>query len=261
MRVDRELVARGLAPSRSRAQRWIADGRVEICHGDVWQPVTSPSQSCHEHDPMRVAAVAEEFVSRAGLKLAAAIDAAKLDVIGKVCIDIGASTGGFTDCLLQRGAAKVVCVDVGHKQLAPRLQLDKRVINFEGMNARELSPDFVGHSGGAGFDFVVMDVSFISQLKILPALLPLFSDGGVLVTLVKPQFELGRSALGKGGVVRDESLYAPLQEKMTAEMERLGLSVTHYLDSPIEGGDGNREFLLVARAEATSARPTPAQNS
>lgn len=247
MRIDRELVERGLAPSRSRAQQWIADGRVELQRGEEWAAVNSASQRCQPEQALRVLSVTEDYVSRAGYKLAAALDAAAIDARGLCCLDVGASTGGFTDCLLQRGAARVVCVDVGHDQLASEIAADPRVQNHEGINARELDSQFLLRAEVTAFDLIVMDVSFISQRKLYPTVLPLLAAGGVFIALVKPQFELGRSALGKGGVVQDAALYPPLEADMRAAITGYGLRVSDYLPSPITGGDGNREFLLVAR--------------
>ncbi len=240
------LVERGLASSRTQAQRWISEGRVSVSEGGRQSLVSKPGQKLSDTVEFSVAADdSDRYVSRGGLKLAAALEAAALDVSGLTAIDVGASTGGFTDCLLQAGAAGVVCVDVGRDQLAEKLRGDARVINYEGINARELPRELLEHAP-QGFDLAVMDVSFISQTKILPSLLPLLREGGHLLSLVKPQFEAGREYIGKGGIVRDESVYAEVEARVRQCCAELGMSVSHYIDSPIRGGDGNREFLLVA---------------
>jgi len=163
-------------------------------------------------------------------------------------LDVGISTGGFTDCLLQAGATRVVGVDVGHGQLAARLQDDPRVLLREGINARQLdAAELLPLNDGQPFDLAVMDVSFISQTLVLPVLAPLLKPGGLLLSLVKPQFEVGREGISKGGIVRDPALYAGVQERVTATAREAGFTPLDWFDSPIAGGDGNREFFLYAR--------------
>jgi 23S rRNA (cytidine1920-2'-O)/16S rRNA (cytidine1409-2'-O)-methyltransferase len=181
------------------------------------------------------------YVSRGGIKLAAALDDFQVDVRGKTCLDVGASTGGFTDCLLQRGAARVIALDVGHGQLDWRLRNDPRVTVMEEVNARHLKPDDIG----VLVDLITCDVSFISATMILPVLPPLLAPGGVMIVLVKPQFEVGRGEVGKGGIVRDRALQLAACAKVAGAASELGFHVS-IMDSPIEGAEGNREFLLYA---------------
>ena len=190
----------------------------------------------------------DHYVSRAGYKLQHALSLSGVSVEGALCLDIGQSTGGFTDCLLQGGARHVVGVEVGHEQLVPRLRNDSRVTCLEGVNARDLPKQtLLQCSGDAKFDIAVMDVSFISQTKILPGLVEWIASGGFLLSLVKPQFELGAEAIGKGGLVKDASLYQSLEQQFFALGGELGLKTQVYSESPITGGDGNREFLWVAQ--------------
>ncbi|WNZ57552.1 TlyA family RNA methyltransferase [Microbulbifer sp. MKSA007] len=178
--------------------------------------------------------------------MAAILDQTGLNPSGWHALDVGCSTGGFSDCLLQRGAASVVGVDVGRDQLAQKLLDDPRMYLFEGVNARHLEASQIAPHGDAGFDAIVMDVSFISQALILPQLPALLKPSGQLLSLVKPQFEVGPEGIGKGGLVRDAKYYPEVHERITALCEDLGLEVKEYIDSPIKGGDGNREFLLWA---------------
>jgi 23S rRNA (cytidine1920-2'-O)/16S rRNA (cytidine1409-2'-O)-methyltransferase len=188
---------------------------------------------------------ADRYVSRGGLKLAGALAHTGLEVAGWVCLDVGQSTGGFTDCLLQAGAARVVGVDVGHGQLHPRLRGDPRVLCLEGVNARGLGPADLGNARPAGgFDLIVADASFISLTLLLPRFPALLRPGGQVLALVKPQFEVGPEGVGKGGLVRDPALYAGVEEKLRAACGYCGLRVRDWFDSPIAGGDGNREFFL-----------------
>jgi 23S rRNA (cytidine1920-2'-O)/16S rRNA (cytidine1409-2'-O)-methyltransferase len=209
-------------------------------------------------------------VSRGGLKLEAALKQTGLNVAGLQCLDVGQSTGGFTDCLLQQGAAFVVGVDVGSAQLHPKLRADPRVLCVEGINARALdAADLVaayedstgadgqfdieeGEDTQAGdfepeFDLIVADLSFISQTLVLPAVVPLLKAGGTLLTLVKPQFELQPGQVGKGGIVKDAAMYVVVEQRLREACAELGLTVTAWFDSPIAGGDGNREFFIAAR--------------
>ncbi|GGO87325.1 TlyA family rRNA (cytidine-2'-O)-methyltransferase [Marinobacterium nitratireducens] len=248
-RLDMLLVDRGDASSRTHAQRLIKDGRVKARIGATWQAITKPGLKLAADTPLEVTPDPQDrFVSRGALKLQGALERCRIEVRDRVAIDVGQSTGGFTDCLLQAGAARVVGIEVGHDQLDARLRQDPRVLCYEGMNARELpAGELLAHCrDDLGFDLAVMDVSFISQTKILPSLAPLIRPGGLLVSLVKPQFEVGPGGIGKGGIVRDESLYAQVERDIRDCCEALGLRVRDYFPSPIKGGDGNTEFLLQA---------------
>ncbi|MDQ1524087.1 MAG: rRNA (cytidine1920-2-O)/16S rRNA (cytidine1409-2-O)-methyltransferase [Pyrinomonadaceae bacterium] len=237
-RIDKLLVVRGLAPSRARAQALVMAGLVLV--GE--QRVEKSSESFAPDALIRVRGSddpAARYVGRGGLKMEAALAAFDLDPRDLVCLDVGASTGGFTDCLLQHGARRIVAVDVGHNQLDWRIRNDPRVEVREGVNARYLRPeDFETR-----FDLVVMDVSFISATKVLPALVPLLNERGRLVLLIKPQFEVGRGEVGKGGIVSDASQHARVIEEVNRAALDLGLARRGLIDSPIKGADGNREFL------------------
>lgn len=307
MRIDQLLVQRGLASTRSQAQRLISDG-VQWLQGDVWRQVAKNGDDVPPDAEIKLLDDSEaRYVSRGGLKLEAALKHVGLPVQGLQCLDVGQSTGGFTDCLLQRGAAMVVGVDVGSAQLHPQLRADPRVLCVEGCNARALDAadliaayeDSIGATGpfdfadeefddaeqdllgplddatqqavggefdqadvadvpSAGlissdgafapeFDLIVADLSFISQTLVLPAVVPLLKAGGTLLTLIKPQFELQPGQVGKGGIVKDASLYLLVEQRLRKTFAELGLTVTHWFDSPIAGGDGNREFFICAR--------------
>ena len=238
--MDRLLVERGLAPSRTRAQALVMAGLVLV--GE--QRVEKPSETYPPDAPLRVRGSedpAARYVGRGGLKLEKALAEFGVDVGGSVCLDVGASTGGFTDCLLQHGARRVVALDVGHNQIAWRLRTDARVEVREGVNARNLRPEDFAER----FDLVTVDVSFISATKILPALVPLLKDAGRVVVLVKPQFEVGRGEVGKGGVVRDPAQHARVVEEVNACALALGLRSRGVTESPVTGADGNREFLAL----------------
>ena len=241
-RADHLLVSSGLAASRTAAQRLIAAGRVRWS-GAV---VAKPAQELPSPEGLEVAAdPADRYVSRGGFKLAGALAATGVTVAGRTCLDVGQSTGGFTDCLLQAGAARVVGVDVGHGQLHPRLAGDPRVTASEGINCRALAAGDLGPvMPAAGFDLIVGDVSFISLTLVLPQLPALLAAGGDLLLLVKPQFEVGPGGIGKGGIVRDPALYAEVEAKLRHCAADLSLTVRAWLDSPITGGDGNREFFI-----------------
>jgi 23S rRNA (cytidine1920-2'-O)/16S rRNA (cytidine1409-2'-O)-methyltransferase len=241
-RVDALLVAQHLAPSRTAAQCLIKEGRVSWAGG----PVAKPAMELPEETPLTVAAdPGAHYVSRGGLKLAGALAQTGLSVGGKRCLDVGQSTGGFTDCLLQAGARHVVGVDVGHGQLHPQLRSDPSVTTLQGINCRTLiAADLGAAFPDGGFDLIVGDLSFISLTLILPQLPPLLATHGDLLLLVKPQFEVGPGKLGKGGIVKDPALYAEVEEKLRACAQTLGLKVRAWLDSPIAGGDGNREFFI-----------------
>ncbi len=246
LRVDSLLVERGLAPSRTAAQRLISAGRVTADGA----PVAKAALELPECAALAVSADdADRYISRGGLKLAGALRHAGLDPRGMRCLDVGQSTGGFTDCLLQAGAAAVCGVEVGHGQLHPRLADDPRVRCLEGLNARDLAPqDLTDALPAAGFDLLVCDASFISLRLLMPRWPALLRPGGQVVALVKPQFEVGPQGLGKGGIVRDASLYPQLETTIRAAARAAGLEVHDYFDSPITGTDGNREFFIHASA-------------
>lgn len=235
MRADAYLVANGYAPSRARAKEWIENGAV-LCSG---KPIAKPSQ---EILPGSEIAVLDHlpYVGRGGLKLEAALNAFQINVSGLCALDIGASTGGFTDCLLQRGAARVCAVDSGSDQLAKKLREDPRVTSMERYNARYLSSEKIGGL----VDLIVMDVSFISATYLVPLFPSLLLPGGKAICLVKPQFEVGKSALGKGGVVKDPAAHQAAIERVLKAGIAAGLTPCGLISSPISGGDGNREFLL-----------------
>ncbi|MBA2962681.1 MULTISPECIES: TlyA family RNA methyltransferase [Ramlibacter] len=244
MRADQLLVERGLAASRSQAQRLIAGG-MRWHDGRGWHAVGKNGDELPADAPVELDDAAEaRYVSRGGLKLEGALRAAGLAVTGWRCLDVGQSTGGFTDCLLQHGAAQVVGVDVGHGQLHPRVRGDARVVAIEQCNARALDAAALGVA--ADFDLAVADLSFISLTLVLPAFAPLVRAGGRLLLLAKPQFELQPGQLGKGGVVRDAALYPVVEQRLRAACAAGGLHVDGWFDSPIRGGDGNREFFLLA---------------
>jgi 23S rRNA (cytidine1920-2'-O)/16S rRNA (cytidine1409-2'-O)-methyltransferase len=243
VRADQLLVEHGLAPSRTVAQRLIEAGRVSWSGG----PVSKPSLILPTSAELAVADDdLDRYVSRGGVKLAGALAHTKLDVRGKTCLDVGQSTGGFTDCLLQAGAASVVGIDVGHGQLHARLAADPRVTCIEGINARALQESAVA---GRRFDLIVADVSFISLTLVLPQLPVLLAPGGDMLLLVKPQFEVGPEHVGKGGIVRDASLYPTVAARLRQAAAVAGLRVLDYFDSPITGTDGNREFFIWTQHE------------
>jgi 23S rRNA (cytidine1920-2'-O)/16S rRNA (cytidine1409-2'-O)-methyltransferase len=245
MRADQLLVERGLAASRSQAQRLIAAG-VQWFDGHAWHRVGKNGDEVPGQAQVELLDASESrYVSRGGLKLEGALRAAGLDVTGWTCLDVGQSTGGFTDCLLQHGAARVTGVDVGHGQLHEKLRRDPRVVAIEKLNARELRAEQIG----GPFELVTGDLSFISLTLVLPALTPLLkAAGGHLLMLVKPQFELQPGQVGKGGLVRDPALYPQVERRLRDCCESLGLAVVGWYDSPIAGGDGNREFFLHAQS-------------
>jgi 23S rRNA (cytidine1920-2'-O)/16S rRNA (cytidine1409-2'-O)-methyltransferase len=236
-RLDRLLVERGLAESREKAQALIMAGEVML-NG---QKAAKPGQSVDSEAALEVLA-RPPYVSRGGFKLAAALREFAIDVTGQTCLDIGSSTGGFTDALLQAGAAHAHAVDVGAGQLDWKLRTDPRVTVHEGINARELRFEQIGELAS----LIVCDVSFISVSLILPALVPLLQNGGQMVILIKPQFEVGKGQVGKGGIVRDPALHSAACERVERAVRELGFQ-TKVMDSPILGAEGNKEFLLHAR--------------
>lgn len=248
-RIDQLLTEKQLCKSRSQAQTFISQGKVFIFDKGLWVAVAKPSVKVSEDIEIKLELDEDDrYVSRGALKLAGALSASNLNIQGYTVLDVGQSTGGFTDCALQHGAAKVVGVEVGHDQLDRRLRERDDVVCLEGLNARHLSTQDLGeHYPEKGFDAAVMDVSFISQTKILPQLPSLIRSGGYLITLVKPQFELGKEAIGKGGIVKDQHKVQQLEADMKQLIQQLGFSVISYEKSVIKGGDGNQEFVLFAQ--------------
>ncbi len=255
MRADQLLVDRGLAASRSQAQRLIAAGVRWRVGDEAWRAVAKNGEELREGAELQLLDTAEtRFVSRGGLKLDAALDQTGIDVRGWRVLDLGQSSGGFTDCLLQRGAAAVVGVDVGQGQLHPKLIGDARVAGIEKCNARDLTERTLRDAGGdraaAPFDLIVGDLSFISQTLVWPATVPLLKPGGHLLMLVKPQFELQPEHIGKGGLVRDAASYALVEARISRACTEHGLAQHGYFESAITGGDGNREFFVWAKRSA-----------
>ena len=241
-RLDSEVLTRGLAASRERARALILAGQVRV-NG---QRVTKAGAPVAPDDQITLIEPDHPYVSRGGVKLAHALDAFGIDVSGWLALDVGASTGGFTDVLLRRGARHVVALDVGHGQLDWRLRTDPRVTVIERVNARTLSAEQLPESARA-FEIATMDVSFISARQILPAVAPLLRAGADLVVLVKPQFEAGRDEVGKGGLVRDPDVHVRVVDEVAGAASALGLSRIAMTESPITGTEGNREFLLHLR--------------
>jgi 23S rRNA (cytidine1920-2'-O)/16S rRNA (cytidine1409-2'-O)-methyltransferase len=239
-RIDKLLVDHGFAESRTKAQAMIMAGVVLVDE----QRVEKPSQQFDTNSSIRVKGSDDptsRYVGRGGLKLEAALHEFQIDVDGFVCLDVGASTGGFTDCLLQHGAEQVVAIDVGHNQIDWRLRNDRRVEVREGVNARYLQPEDFSQK----FDLAVIDVSFISVTKVLPAIVPLVRESGAIITLIKPQFEVGRGEVGGGGIVRDAAKRSRVIEEVNAAAKALGLNVVNVIESPIQGAEGNIEFLAL----------------
>ncbi|HEY2432158.1 MAG TPA: TlyA family RNA methyltransferase [Vicinamibacterales bacterium] len=241
-RLDVALVERGLVATRERARALVLAGQVQV-GGVVVSKAGHPTPADVE---ITLVKPDHPYVSRGGVKLAHALDVFGVDPTGRLAIDVGASTGGFTDVLLQRGASRVVAIDVGHGQLDWRLRTDPRVEVIERVNARTLTPDQLPPQTRA-FDLAVMDVSFISVRQVLPAIAPLLLAGADLVVLVKPQFEAGRREVHKGGLVHEPAVHARVVEEVAAAATALGLSRVATTDSPITGSEGNREFFLHLR--------------
>jgi 23S rRNA (cytidine1920-2'-O)/16S rRNA (cytidine1409-2'-O)-methyltransferase len=269
MRADLFLVEHGHAATRSQAQRLIAAGvRWRVDADAPWKPVAKNGDEIAEGAELEVLDDTEaKYISRGGLKLEGALRTAGIDVGGMRCLDIGQSTGGFTDCLLQQGAAQVVGIDVGHGQLHDSMRADARVVCIEGVNARSLTaPGLAEHLHRAAqshlpegdaddlpapepeaFDFLTGDLSFISLTLVLPAVVRLLKPAGHLLMLVKPQFELQPGQVGKGGIVRDAAHFEFVEQRLRQACADVGIDVLGWLDSPIAGGDGNREFFIQGR--------------
>jgi 23S rRNA (cytidine1920-2'-O)/16S rRNA (cytidine1409-2'-O)-methyltransferase len=234
-RLDQEIEARGLLPSRARARDAVLRGTVTV-NGIV---AKKPHQPVGPGDSITLADPASRYVSRAALKLIAGLDAGGIDPAGRTCLDLGASTGGFTQVLLERGAAKVYAVDVGHDQLHEKLRANRQVVSLEGVNGRDLTPELIPEA----IDLIVSDVSFVSILKVIDPALGLAAPKAQAVILIKPQFEVGRDHIGKGGIVSDEAAIAAAVERVEAHMAAAGWAKRFSVNSPIAGGDGNREFV------------------
>ena len=240
VRLDELLVTRGLAASRERARALVLAGDVTVDDRRIDKAGTLVAADAR----VTLRQPDHPWVGRGGLKLAHALETFGVDVTGRAVLDIGASTGGFTDVVLQRGAARVVALDVGQGQLDWRLRQDPRVVVLEGINARYLEPGQLPE-GLRVFDLVTIDVSFISLAHILPVVPPLLAEGGHVIALVKPQFEAGRQEVGKGGLVRDPAVHERVVAAVQAEALRVGLKPVAVEPSPITGAEGNREFLLL----------------
>lgn len=253
-RLDKLLVEQGLTPSRERAQALILAGKVLVNE----QKIDKAGASIDSESTLRLLGEDLRYVSRGGLKLEKALEHWRIDLHGKVCLDIGASTGGFSDCMLQHGAAKVIAVDTGYGQMDFGLRNHPRMRLLEKTNARYLDSGDIGEN----VDFIAMDVSFISATLVLPAVIRAVSSCASLtpnlprqiVVLVKPQFEAGRELVGKGGIVRDESAQRAAVAKVEAALLNLGCARTEWIESPILGGEGNREFLLHAEFSPPAIR-------
>lgn len=242
MRLDQLLVQLGLFPSREQARRAVMAGTVTVDGRRVDKAGTPVPATAR----VEVLAPKEPYVSRAGRKLAAALDHFGVDPAGLVCMDVGASTGGFTDCLLQRGALRVYAVDVGYGQLDAKLRNDPRVVVMERVNARHLAADALPERCG----LITLDVSFISLEKVVPALLPHLAPGGLLLPMIKPQFEAGRGAVGKGGILRDEAVRERVVRECAEGLANLGFDLEEVFDSPVAGMGGNREAFALLRRRA-----------
>jgi 23S rRNA (cytidine1920-2'-O)/16S rRNA (cytidine1409-2'-O)-methyltransferase len=235
-RLDLTVLSRGLAPSRQRARALIMSGKVLVNR----KPIDKPGVTVADQDEILVKGDDHPYASRGGIKLEAALRTFEVNVAGKVCLDVGASTGGFTDCLLQHGARKVFAVDVGYGQLAWKLRQDTRVAALERTNIRHLAFETVGEP----VDLVTIDVSFISLRIVVPAVLQFMKANAAVLALIKPQFEVGKGQVGKGGVVRDPSLHQQVLDELTACFSHMPFSVSDVIGSPILGPKGNKEFFI-----------------
>ena len=238
-RIDKLLVDLGFAESRTKAQALVMSGVVLVDE----KRIEKSSQEFFGNENIRIKGVSPEskYVGRGGLKLEKALEEFHIQPNGYVCLDVGASTGGFTDCLLQNGAKKVYAVDVGTNQLAWKLRNDSRVEARENVNARYLKPEDFEEK----FDLILMDVSFISVTKILPAIIALLKENGKIITLIKPQFEVGRGEVGKGGIVREAEKHVRVISEINDFVKEIGLKVSGTIESPILGAEGNKEFLAL----------------
>ena len=238
-RLDRLLVAKGIAPSRQRAQAMILAGKVLVNS----RPVDKAGFLVGLDDALELKGTDIPYVSRGGLKLAGALNTLGVNPAGFVCLDVGASTGGFTDCLLQNGAARVYAVDVGYGQLAWKLRQDPRVVVFERTNIRHMAAEAIGEP----VDLATIDVAFISLKIVVPAITAFLKDGAHILALIKPQFEVGKDQVGKGGVVRDADLHAQVIRSLSSFFVELGFFSETVTPSPIRGPKGNREFFILLR--------------
>ena len=255
MRADQLLLARGLVPTRSAARRLIAGGAAQWLSPEGWAVCFKAGEDIEPDAQLRITDDAElRWASRGGLKLDAALTRVGLDVIGLVCLDAGQSSGGFTDVLLSRGAACVVGFDVGHGQLSERLRRDARVVALEGLHVRQLAGStLAAHAPDGGFDLLAADLSFISLAGTLVHLAPWLKPGGDALLLAKPQFEVGRAHVGKGGLVKDAAQLVRVESLFREACAAVQWTVRDYFASPITGGDGNAEFFLSAQAANTTA--------
>jgi 23S rRNA (cytidine1920-2'-O)/16S rRNA (cytidine1409-2'-O)-methyltransferase len=249
MRADQLLLQQGLVPTRSAAHRLIERNAVRWLGPKGWAVVNKAGLDVPEDCEIEITDDAElRFVSRGGLKLEGALKACGIDVTGMDCLDLGQSTGGFTDALLQAGAKRVVGIDVGHGQLHPKLAADPRVSSFEGTNARDVKGSaFEAANTAHSFGFVTADLSFITSTHVLPTMVEYLAPGGHLLVLVKPQFELQPAQIGKGGIVKDKAHFAEVETRLWQACKGLGLKVQKYFESPIKGGNGNTEFFVWAK--------------
>lgn len=252
MRLDLFLVHNRLAVSRTQAQEFIGSGYVFLVNESGKVQLSKASYEVNEDQQSRIFVEPnqlQKFVSRAGLKLAGALEALKIDVTGKAVLDVGQSTGGFTDCLVQSGARLVVGVDVGHGQLHEKIKNHSQVKSFEGLNAKDLATDagFLSSVPAGKFDLIVMDVSFISITKVMPHLVSYLKAGGEYLLLVKPQFECGREFLDKNGIVNDSSVYVEIEIAIRAAAMEIFKNVESYTVSGILGKDGNREYFIYGK--------------
>ncbi len=245
-RVDAEMVNRGIAQSRERAKEYIQKGYVFV-NGIA---VVKPSASVSDADEISIIGETLKYVGRGGLKVEAAIREFSLDINGFVCVDLGASTGGFTDCMLQNGAKKVYAIDVGHNQLADKLVSDTRVVNLEGLNVKDVDSNTVSE----GIDLVCADLSFISCRYAIDAAKELLSENGIAVILIKPQFEAGKANISKGGIVKDKKAHTSVLSEIHEYISNAGFKLVDLIPSPIKGGDGNIEYLahIVKRNDFTT---------
>ena len=252
MRADQLVLQRGLVPTRSAAHRLIERGAVRWLSPKGWAVVNKAGLDVPDDCELQITDDAElRFVSRGGLKLEGALKHCGIDVTGFTCLDLGQSTGGFTDALLQAGAAKVVGIDVGHGQLHAKLAADARVQSYEGLNARDVTGSpFAAEHAEHSFDFVTGDLSFITSTHVLPTMVTYLKPGGHLLLLVKPQFELQPAQIGKGGIVKDPAHFAEVETRLWQACKAHGLKVHKYFQSPIKGGNGNTEFFVWAKQPA-----------